>query len=56
MRTNVLVLMGMVRIAYVVIVIRRDKPTKEGESVLMRGDKWVTNCRGGGCTREERCT
>ena len=46
---NVLELMGMVMTAYVMIVIRRDRPAKEGESVVMRGDsssavQWVINC------------
>ena len=46
---NVLELMGMVMTAYVMIVIRRDRPAKEGESVLMRGGsssavQWVINC------------
>ena len=49
---NFLELMGMVMTAYVMIVIRRDRLTKEEESVLMRGDssstgQWVINCGGG---------
>ena len=43
---NILELMGMVMTAYAMIVIRKDRPTKEGESVLLRGDsssavQWV---------------
>ena len=54
---NVLELMGMVMTAYVMIVIRGDRPTKEGESMLMRGDgssavQRVINCGGG--QRKER--
>ena len=33
---NVFELMGIMMTAYAMIVIRRDRPTKEGESVLMR--------------------
>ena len=57
MSINVLELMGMGTTAYVMIVIRRDGPTKEQESVLMRGDsssgvQCVFNC--GGRKEEER--
>ena len=46
---NVLELMGTVMTAYVIIVNSKDRPAKEGESVLMRGDsssavQWVINC------------
>ena len=49
---NVLELFGMVWTAYMMIVIRKDLPGRDGEAVLMRGDnssavEWVTNCRGG---------
>ena len=49
---NVLELRGIVMTTYVMVVIRTDRPTKEGESVLRRGDslsavKWVINCGGG---------
>ena len=48
---NVLELFGMVWTAYVMIVIRKDRPGRAGEAVLMRRDnssavKWVTNCKG----------
>ena len=40
----------MVMTAYVMMVIRKDRPAKDGESVLMRGDSsavpWVINCGG----------
>ena len=36
--SNILELLGMVMTAYVVIVIKRDRPAKEGESVLTIGD------------------
>ena len=53
MSINVLELMEMVMTAYVMIVIRRDIPTKGGESVLKRGHnssavQWAINCGGGG--------
>ena len=49
---NVTELMEMVMKAYVMIVMRKDRPTKERESVLMRGSgssavHWVINCGGG---------
>ena len=50
---NVLKLLGMVMAAYVMLVIRRDRPSREGETVLMRGGssyyavQWVINCGGG---------
>ena len=49
---NVLELFGMVWTAYVMIAIRKDRPGRAGEAVLLRGDKssavqWVTNCKGG---------
>ena len=48
----------MVTLAYMMIVIRgKDRPAKEAESVLTRGDsssagQWVINC--GGSKRQER--
>ena len=49
---NVLELLGMVMTAFVIIVIRRDRPGRVGETVLMRGNsssaaQWVNNCKGG---------
>ena len=49
---NVLELLGMVMTAFVMIVIKKDKPGRVGEPVLMRGDsssavQWVKNCKGG---------
>ena len=49
---NVLELLGMVMTAFVMIVIRKDRPGRVGEPVLMRGDsssavQWVKNCKGG---------
>ena len=48
---NVLELFGMMWTAYMMIVIRRDLPSRDGEAVLMRGDnsssvQWVLNCKG----------
>ena len=45
-------LFGMVWTAYVMIVIKKDRPGRAGEAVLLRGDnssavQWVRNCRGG---------
>ena len=37
---NVLELVVMVMVAYVMIVIGKDRPTEEGESVLMRRDRF----------------
>ena len=53
---NILELMAMVVTAYVMFVMRGDRPEKKGATVLMRGDnssavQWVINCEGGG--REE---
>ena len=54
---NILELLEMVMTAYAMIVIKKDRPVKEGNSVLMRGDsssavQWVISCgRGKG---EER--
>ena len=49
---NVLELLGMVMTAFVMIVIRKDRPGRVGEPVLMRGNTWsavqrVKNCKGG---------
>ena len=54
---NILVLLGMVMTAYVMTVIKKDRPAKEGESVRMRGDsssavQWVINCGGGKVKRD----
>ena len=48
---NVLELVGMVWTAYVMIVIRKDLPRRDGEAVLMRGDnstavQWVLKYKG----------
>ena len=48
---NISELMAMVMTAYVIIVMRGDKPDREGATVLMRGDnssavQWVINCKG----------
>ena len=53
---NILELMAMVMTAYVMMVMRRDRPDREGATVLMGGDsssavKWVINCKGGGRKR-----
>ena len=49
---TVLELFGMVMTAFVMIVIREDRPGRGGEPVLMRGDsssavRWVKICKGG---------
>ena len=49
---NVLELLGMVMTAFVMIVIRKDRPGRVGEPVLMTGDssstvQWVKNYKGG---------
>ena len=49
---NLLELMSMVMAAYVMVVMKGDRPEKEGATVLMRGDdssavQWVINCKGG---------
>ena len=49
---NVLGLLGMVMTAFVMIVVRRDRPGLVGAPVLMRGDsssavQWVKKCKGG---------
>ena len=36
---NILELMAMVMTAYVMMVMRRDRPDREGATVLMGGDK-----------------
>ena len=43
----------MVVTAYVMVVMRGDRPDREGATVMMRGDnssavQWVINCKGGG--------
>ena len=48
---NVLELLGMVKTAFVMIMVRRDGPGRVGEPVLMSGDslsavQWVKNCKG----------
>ena len=49
---NVLALLGMAMVAFVMIVIRKDRPGRVGEPALMRGDRspavqWVKNCKEG---------
>ena len=60
MSINILELLEMVMTAYAMIVIKKDRPVKEGNSVLMRGDsssavQWVISCgRGKGEERSGR--
>lgn len=54
---NVLKLFGMASTAYVVIVIRKDLPSREQQTVLMREDnssaiQGMLNCKG--CKDDER--
>ena len=49
---NVLELFGMVWTSCVMIAIRQDLPSRDGEAMLMRGDnssavEWVLNCKWG---------
>ena len=50
---NILELTAMMVTAYMMVVMRGDRPEEKGATVLVRGDnssavQWVINCKGGG--------